>query len=117
MFVCSIPTEGAPSLRFLQGWAAMLLVPFDFLCNCAIKPLAQAFPNPALRKVREGRGTHFVDDRRRDQRPGYPPPSAEFFCILRPKGTHLKVSLEIRNLQPSIFDLFESYPGGSGSLL
>jgi hypothetical protein len=21
---CTIPTEGAPSLRFLQGWAAML---------------------------------------------------------------------------------------------
>jgi hypothetical protein len=76
MFVCSTPTEGAPSLRFLQGWAAMLLVPFDFLCNCVIKPLAQAFPNPALRKVREGRGTHFVDDRRRDQRPGHPPPTA-----------------------------------------
>jgi len=71
--VYAIPKEGAPSLRFLQGWAAMLLVPFDFLCNCVIKPLAQAFPNPALRKVREGRGTHFVDDRRRDQRPGHPP--------------------------------------------
>jgi len=24
MFVCTIPTEGAPSLRSLQGWAAML---------------------------------------------------------------------------------------------
>ena len=25
-------------------------------------PLVQAFPTPALRKVREGRGTHFVGD-------------------------------------------------------
>jgi hypothetical protein len=78
--VYAIPKEGAPSLRFLQGWAAMLLVPFDFLCNCVIKPLEQAFPNPALRKVREGRGTHFVDDRRRDQRPGHPPLAGRGYC-------------------------------------
>ena len=24
---CTIPVEGAPSLRFLQGWDAMLLLP------------------------------------------------------------------------------------------
>jgi len=29
MFVYTIPTEGAPSLRFSQGWAAMLRVLFD----------------------------------------------------------------------------------------
>ena len=23
IFACAIPAEGAPSLRFLQGWAAM----------------------------------------------------------------------------------------------
>jgi hypothetical protein len=28
---CTIPVEGAPSLRFLQGWAAMMPVPFDFV--------------------------------------------------------------------------------------
>ena len=26
IFASTIPAEGAPSLRFLQGWAAMLLV-------------------------------------------------------------------------------------------
>jgi hypothetical protein len=35
IFVCIIPTEGAPSLRFLQGWAAMLLAPFDLLVRAA----------------------------------------------------------------------------------
>jgi len=32
----------------------------------------QAFDVPALRKHREGRGTHFVGDDRRDQKPGPP---------------------------------------------
>ena len=31
VFACTIPTEGAPSLRSLQGWAAMLHVLFDFV--------------------------------------------------------------------------------------
>jgi hypothetical protein len=31
MFACTISTEGAPSLRFLQGWAAMLLELFHWL--------------------------------------------------------------------------------------
>jgi hypothetical protein len=30
IFACAIPTSGAPSLRFLQGWAAMLRVLSDF---------------------------------------------------------------------------------------
>ena len=30
---CTIPTEGAPSLRFLQGWASMLRVLFDFVVD------------------------------------------------------------------------------------
>jgi hypothetical protein len=51
MSVCAIPTEGAPSLRFLQGWAAMLLVVFDLLrCRVVSNLLAQALPTPALRK-------------------------------------------------------------------
>jgi len=33
IFACTIPTEGAPSLRFLQGWAAMLRVLFDFVVD------------------------------------------------------------------------------------
>jgi hypothetical protein len=30
MFVCAVSSEGAPSLRFLQGWAAML--PVHLIC-------------------------------------------------------------------------------------
>jgi hypothetical protein len=61
MLACAVPTEGAPSLRFLQGRAAMLLVLFDLLrCRAVSNPLAQAFPAPALRKEREGRGTPSV---------------------------------------------------------
>ena len=33
IFACTIPTEGAPSLRFLQGWAAMLRLLFDFVVD------------------------------------------------------------------------------------
>ena len=29
----TIPTEGAPSLRFLQGWAAMLRLLFDLVVD------------------------------------------------------------------------------------
>jgi hypothetical protein len=29
--VYAIPKEGAPSLRFLQGWVAMLHTPIDLL--------------------------------------------------------------------------------------
>jgi len=31
--VCTIPTEGAPSLRLLQGWVPMLRVLFDFVVD------------------------------------------------------------------------------------
>ncbi len=38
IFACAIPAEGAPSLRFLQGWRrchppAMLRVLFDFVAD------------------------------------------------------------------------------------
>jgi hypothetical protein len=33
IFVCTIPTEGAPSLHFLQGWLAILRVLFDFVVD------------------------------------------------------------------------------------
>ena len=33
IFACAIPTTGAPSLRFLQGWVAMLRVLFDFVVD------------------------------------------------------------------------------------
>jgi hypothetical protein len=46
--------EGAPSLRFLQGWAAML--PTQLL-SVLTPPVVYAVVVPALSKVREGRGT------------------------------------------------------------
>jgi hypothetical protein len=33
ILACTITTEGALSLRFLPGWAAMLLVLFDFVVD------------------------------------------------------------------------------------
>jgi hypothetical protein len=50
---CTIPTEGAPSLRFLQGWVKMMpaqllsVLHYPFGCR----------RRTALRKVREGQGT------------------------------------------------------------
>ena len=38
IFACTIPTEGAPSLRFLQGWAAMLRVLFNFVVGTRSNP-------------------------------------------------------------------------------
>jgi hypothetical protein len=40
-----IPTEGAPSLRFLQGWVAML--PTQLFCQFCTNPVAYAFVVPA----------------------------------------------------------------------
>jgi hypothetical protein len=58
-----ISTEGAPSLRFLQGWAAMLPPLFDLICSAPRdQPHVQSFPSPALRKEHEGLGTRFVAD-------------------------------------------------------
>jgi hypothetical protein len=45
----TVPTEVAPSLRSLQGWAAMLHAPFDFVRH-AIKPEGwPTFVSPRLR--------------------------------------------------------------------
>jgi hypothetical protein len=43
IFACTIPAEGAPSLRFLQGWVAMLPTPFLSLPT----PFAQSSVVPA----------------------------------------------------------------------
>jgi len=60
-FACPIPTEGAPSLRFLQGWAAMLRVLFDFCCGHVIKPIWRGHLRiPPFAKKREGWDTHCV---------------------------------------------------------
>jgi len=45
VFVCAISTEGAPSLRLLQGWAAML--PMQRL-TFPDKPVPHAFAFPTL---------------------------------------------------------------------
>jgi len=37
IFACAIPTGGAPPLRFLQGWVAMLRVPL-ICCGHVTKP-------------------------------------------------------------------------------
>ena len=58
---CTIATEGAPSLRFLQGWAAMLraqLVRSTLpVVDAVVVPAPSTGSGQALRKVREGRGT------------------------------------------------------------
>src|SRR6267154_3713880 len=51
IFVRTIPTVGASSLRFLQGWAAMLSVLFDLLGHAA-----KAVPRRAFGPVRNDRG-------------------------------------------------------------
>jgi hypothetical protein len=43
IFACTIPTEGAPSLRFLQGWAAMLSTQLLSVLHCP-KTLRKQFP-------------------------------------------------------------------------
>jgi hypothetical protein len=44
-------------------------------------PIAQALPTPALRKVREGRGTHFVGEGRKIKSLCHPP-NGLFFAFL-----------------------------------
>jgi len=46
--------------------------PRQRLCYCQINPVAQSFVVPALRKGREGRGTHCVWSCPRSQKPGPP---------------------------------------------
>ncbi len=60
-------------LRFLQGWAAMLHALLDLRRRDMDKKLALAFPTPALRKRREGQGTHCVGDASEIKSLGHPP--------------------------------------------
>jgi hypothetical protein len=76
ILVCTISTEGAPSLRFLQGWVAMLSALIDLLWLLWRRdqtPPAQTFPTPALRTEREGRGTRRVGDALEIKNLGHPP--------------------------------------------
>lgn len=57
VFVRALCAEGAPSLRSLQGRAAML--PTQPFVPSA-ETVAYALVVPALRKLRKGRGTHLV---------------------------------------------------------
>jgi hypothetical protein len=59
---CTISTEGAPSLRFLQGWAEMLPAPFGLLCSGVIQPTCARIP-----------GTHCVADASGIKSLGHPP--------------------------------------------
>jgi hypothetical protein len=74
--ICTIPAEGGPSLRFLQGWVAMLRVLFDLLWTRDQTHLPPAFPTPALRNKREERGTHYVGNARKIKSLGHPPINA-----------------------------------------
>jgi hypothetical protein len=77
--------RGAPSLRFLQGWAAMLHALRDLLQRDMDNKLALVFPTPALRKRREGRGTHCFLHASEIRSPGHPPEirTARYAVILR----------------------------------
>jgi hypothetical protein len=73
---CTIPTEGAPSLRFLQGWAAML--PAQLFVRSTLS-VVDVVCVPALRKVREGRGTRSCGGfRSLKAGPRAPPPALRF---------------------------------------
>jgi len=56
IFARTIPTEGAPSLRFLQGWAAMPRVLFDFVVDTS-NPLSTGISDsrPSQETRRTGR--------------------------------------------------------------
>jgi len=70
--VSTVPTEGAPSLRFLQGWAAMLRVLRDLLWWRYQTPSTHAFRLPPLQRTQE-RGTHCVADADKIKSLGHPP--------------------------------------------
>jgi hypothetical protein len=69
-FVCSENAVGAPSLRFVQGRARILP---KRLLPVLREALAHAFVVPALRKVREERGTHLVAGASKIKSLGHPP--------------------------------------------
>ena len=82
----TVGAVGAPSLRSLQGRAAMLPVRCSLSCRaactaltapipCTLSPVRATddCPTPALRKVREGRGTHGVGDVGEIKSLGHPP--------------------------------------------
>ena len=65
--------RGYPILAFFwQGWASLMPVLYDLLRSDRINRHAQAFPCPALRKEREGRGTHSVGDASEIKSLGHP---------------------------------------------
>jgi hypothetical protein len=60
----------------------MLSVLFDFVVACDQSQLVLAFPTPALRKEREGRGTPLCWRCQRDQSLGHPPERSEVAVFL-----------------------------------
>jgi len=89
IFACTIPTEGAPSLRFLQepalslpkGWWVAMLRAYLILCGHVIKPTwRRHFRLPPLRQAQgrlfaknaKERGTHCVGNARKIKSPGHP---------------------------------------------
>jgi hypothetical protein len=72
--VYTIPTEGVPSLRFLQGWAAMLRVLFDFVVGtCSNPPAAGISDSRPFAKNAKERGTRCVGNASEIKSLGHPP--------------------------------------------
>jgi hypothetical protein len=54
ILACTIPAEGPPSLRSLQGWAALLRVRFDFVVDTRSKAwrgISDSRPSPRTRRT------------------------------------------------------------------
>ncbi|SRR5216683_2212774 len=66
IFACTIPAEGAPSLRFLQGWAAMLRVLFDFVVDTRSNPRGAGISDsrPSQKTRRNGARAVLVNARK-----------------------------------------------------
>jgi hypothetical protein len=62
--------RGCPVLAFFARAGTMLPTPFLFLRH---KPAALCVAVPALRKVREGRGTHCIGEASEIKSLGHPP--------------------------------------------
>ena len=69
--------RGCPILAFFARVGGDTACAICLLCGGAINPPDGALPAPALRKEREGRGTHFSCDASEVKSPGHPPHRAE----------------------------------------
>src|ERR1700722_10600480 len=92
LFVCAIPKEGTPSLRFCKGgrrccWGYLICYAARGMINSQV----QAFPCPALRKRREGRRIRCVADASEIKSLGHPPSDSlvSVMGMFRQPSSHL----------------------------